>query len=105
MKYVIEGCTHQGIVDVGAECCPHEVTGTVLSSQSKVTSDGKAIAVDGTPVAVSDNPHTSIGYIVASNGKVIVNGKKSAMIGDTVDYNGMGTGTIISGSTKVSKGG
>lgn len=105
MKYAIAGCTHKGIVDVGDECCPHNVTGEVLVAQNVVFSEGKAVAVDGVKVTVTDNPHTTIGTVIGSNDSVIISGKKAVMIGDTVDYNGMGTGTIISSSGKLSKGG
>ena len=104
-QYVIQGCKHKGIVNVGDKCCPHNVSGEVQVSQTIVYSDGKPVAVDQVTVTVTNNPHTTIGTVYGSNDKVIIAGKKAVMVGDTVDYNGCGTGTIIEGSKKVKQGG
>lgn len=104
-QYVIQGCKHTGIVDVGAECCPHSVGGEVLVSQTIVFNEGKPVAVDKVEVTVTNNPHTTRGKVIASNSKVIIAGKKAVMIGDTVDYNGCGIGKIVEGSNKVKQGG
>ena len=104
-QYVTEGCKHEGIVDVGDDCCPHKVSGVVQVLQTVAYSEGKPIAVDGVTVTVTGNPHTTTGTVIASNSDVKVLGKKTAMIGDTVDYNGCGTGTLVEGSKKVKRGG
>jgi hypothetical protein len=104
-KYVIEGCSHEGIVDVGDDCCPHKVSGVVQILQTTAYSEGKPIAVDGVTVTVTGNPHTTTGTVIASNSKVKIKGKNTVMVGDTVDYNGCGIGKIVEGSKKVKQGG
>ena len=95
------GDRHEGICDHGYSCCPHHVSGTIVSGSNDVANSSN-IARDGDRV-VHNCPHCGTGHIVASNKSVNVNKKPIATIGDKVVYPG-GSGTIVSGSSNVNVG-
>lgn len=96
------GDTHAGICNHGAICCPHHVTGTIVTGSENVKVNGKNAARVGDQV-VHNCPHCGTGTIVEGSSTVKVNGKPLARIGDRVEYPG-GSGTITDGSGNVNAG-
>lgn len=94
MKISINGDKHEGICDHKESCCPHNVTGSIIST-SNVFFQGKAIATIGDEVT-TDCPHCKgkNGLITQSDSKIYIKGKQAAGIGSIVKYEN-GEGKII----------
>jgi len=93
------GDMHSGICSHGAPCCPHNVTGPIVSASNNVKANGRGVARLGD--AVTHNcPHCGIGNISSASGLVSANDIGVARLGDSVTYPG-GGGTIISASGDV----
>jgi uncharacterized Zn-binding protein involved in type VI secretion len=85
----------KGIVRVGDK---NDAGGAVISGDNTVRVDGKAVAIDGSPVTAHNNfkpPHTNA-RCRASKNSVRVNGKRLIFVGD-IDTCGH---VRIEGSTK-----
>ncbi|MDR0474572.1 MAG: PAAR domain-containing protein [Treponema sp.] len=87
---------HSGICDHGAPCCPHNVSGPIVSGSGNTFANGRPAARLGDSVT-HNCPHCGTGYISSASGTVIVNGKGVARLGDAVTYPG-GSGNIVSAS-------
>ena len=84
-------------------CCPHGVSGPIVSCSPDVLANGIAVARLGD--GVSHNcPHCGTGNISSASGTVKANGIGVARLGDSVTYPG-GGGTIVSASPDVFAGG
>ena len=97
------GDTHKGICSHGASCCPHNVSGPIVSGSPNVIANGSPVARLGDAVT-HDCPHCGTGEISSASETVKANGIGVARIGDSVVYPG-GGGTIVSGSPDVFAGG
>ena len=93
---------HNGECCHGAPCCPHSVTGEIVTGSVDVNVNGLPIARLGDKVA-HDCPHCGIGWITSSSGSVKANGIGVARLGDEVTYPG-GGGTITTASSNVFAG-
>jgi len=93
---------HSGICDHGLDCCPHNVTGVIVSASGNVNANGRGVA--RLEDSVTHNcPHCGTGKISSASGTVKANGKGVARLGDAVTYPG-GRGTIITASGNVFAG-
>lgn len=82
-------------------CSGHDVTGEQTTGQAKVRIQGWAVSVVGDG-GITDCPCDGLGYInTTGSAKVRIQEKGIVRQGDTVSIHGQGTGTMISGSTKV----
>ena len=97
------GDTHNGICNHGLKCCPHKVSGNIVSGSPNVMANGKPVARLGDSV-VHDCPHCGTGEISSASSTVKANGIGVARIGDSVVYPG-GSGVIDSCSGNVNAGG
>ncbi|MDR0475539.1 MAG: PAAR domain-containing protein [Treponema sp.] len=96
------GDQHSGICGHGAPCCPHSVSGPIVSGSGNVFANGRAVARLGDSVTHSC-PHCGTGVISSASGVVFANGIGVARLGDAVTYPG-GSGTIVSASGDVFAG-
>jgi uncharacterized Zn-binding protein involved in type VI secretion len=97
------GDQHSGICDHGQKCCPHNVSGKIVSASGNVNANGKGVARFGDSV-VHDCPHCGTGEISSASGTVNANSIGVARLGDSVTYPG-GGGTIVTASGNVFAGG
>jgi len=96
------GHSHKGICDHGLPCCPHVVTGVIVSGSGDVKTNGIGVALLGSEV-IHDCPHCGTGYISSASGSVFADGIPIAREGDEVTYP-KGKGVIISASGNVFAG-
>jgi uncharacterized Zn-binding protein involved in type VI secretion len=96
------GDKHSGICSHGAPCCPHSVTGEIVSASGNVNANGRGVARLNDNV-VHNCPHCGTGHISSASAKVRVNGIGVARLGDSVTYPG-GGGKIITASDNVMAG-
>jgi len=95
--------THSGTCSHGLKCCPHAVSGPIVSASNDVKANG--IGVARLDDSVTHNcPHCGTGNISSASGTVKANGKGVAREGDSVTYPG-GSGKIVSASGNVFAGG
>jgi uncharacterized Zn-binding protein involved in type VI secretion len=82
-------------------CTGHAVSGQQIVGQSKVRIEGSAIAVVG-GFGSSDCACDGQGYVnQGGSSKVRISGVPIIRVGDLVDIHGQGSGTMITGSSKV----
>jgi uncharacterized Zn-binding protein involved in type VI secretion len=96
------GDPHSGTCSHGDKCCPHSVSGVIVSGSPNVFANGKAVARPGASVTHSC-PHCGTGYVSSASSTVRANSIGVARVGDSVTYPG-GSGTINSGSGDVFAG-
>ena len=97
------GDQHRGICNHGARCCPHNVSGEIITGSHDTIVNGLSVARLND--SVSHNcPHCGEGHISSSSVTVFANSRGIARIGDSVTYPG-GDGVIISSSGNTFAGG
>jgi len=96
------GDKHEGICSHGAPCCPHKVSGTIITGSPDVIANGVGVARLG-DLAIHNCPHCGKGIIVTASLSVTANGMGIARLGDLVEYPG-GIGVIITTSGDVLAG-
>ena len=90
---------HSGTCNHNAPCCPHSVSGEIVTGSINVSVNGLPIARLGD--AVTHNcPHCGTGHISSASGSVFANGIPVARLGDNVTYPG-GGGIITTASDNV----
>ena len=94
---------HRGICSHSAPCCPHIVTGTIVTGSPDVFVNGLQAARLNDSV-VHNCPHCGTGHISSASGSVFANGIPVARLGDAVTYPG-GGGIITTASPDVNAGG
>lgn len=78
------------------------VTGTISGGCSgTVFIEGKAAAYVGSTTTETDDECAGKGVVSTGSGKVFINGQPAAREGDEIEGHENGTGTIASGSSKV----
>jgi uncharacterized Zn-binding protein involved in type VI secretion len=93
---------HSGICTHGLPCCPHNVTGPIVSASGDVKINSKGVARLGDSV-IHNCPHCGTGNISSASGTVKANDIQVARLGDAVTYPG-GGGVIVSASEDVNAG-
>ena len=93
------GDTHVGVCDHGEDCCPHDVSGVIVSGAGSVISSGSPTARMGDSV-VHDCPHCGTGVCVGASPNVNAEGSAVHRLGDLVVYPA-GDGTTVSGAGDV----
>ena len=92
---------HKGICGHGAPCCPHNVTGTIVSGSSNVFVNDLQAARLGDRVE-HNCPHCGTGHISSASVSVFANGIPVARLGDNVTYPGGGIITTASDNINIS---
>jgi len=95
---------HEGTCDHGASCCPHKVTGEIITASSDYFVNGLGAARLYDKVEHNCPHNCGTGEITTASATVIVNGRGVAREGDEVTYPG-GKGKIVTASGNVFAGG
>ena len=91
------GDQHMGICNHGARCCPHNVSGKIISGSANTFANGLHVARLNDTVS-HDCPHCGEGHISSASVMFFANNIGVARLGDIVTYPG-GEGTIVSSSS------
>jgi len=98
-----KGDLHSGTCGHGEDCCPHNVTGSIVTASDNVLVNGIG-AARLNDLVIHNCPHCGTGFISSASGTVNANGRGAARKGDKVTYPG-GSGVIITASDNVFAGG
>lgn len=90
------GSVVTGVCNHGASCCPHLISGTVISGSGTVLTEGPGQATIGSSITTTC-PHCHTGICISGSATVLTEGPGNHRIGDGVTLPG-GSGVTTTGS-------
>lgn len=90
------GDTGIGVCSVGAKCCPHTYTFTIITGSDSVLVNGQPAAHIGSATSTTC-PHCPTGTIITGNGTVLTELSPISRVSDT-EVVPCGQGNIMTGS-------